>query len=151
LGFVANPHYSAIKANAFMLIHCISGFYNGYQFSCMNNLAKPILRSSFGVTDESDQSHYQGIFGLSFGAGKVLGSLFGGSFAKLIGKQNVLYVAEIFNVISSAMMIVPDMTTFCLARGILGFCCGLNSTNAPRLIMENYSVTERGRPTTIYS
>lgn len=40
---------------------------------------------------------------------------------------------------------------FMASRAIAGICSGFNTTNAPRLILENYPTKQRGLPTSIYS
>ena len=89
-----NKGYSAMYASMFLIIHCMSGFFFGYQLSVLNNLGKPILEGTLDVHG-NDADNWLGRFGMGFGLGKVCGSLIGGSLAKILGKLNILFLAEL--------------------------------------------------------
>lgn len=146
-----NPNYSCFKVNWFLFLHCLSGFYFGYQYTILNNLGKPILQHGMNIKESDAIDEWMGNFNLAFGMGKVVGSLVGGSLAKKIGKLNVLFVAEIWNAISSILLFWPNKYMFMVSRIFTGFCCGFNSTNAPRQILENYPIHNRGLPPSFYS
>lgn len=95
-----NKNYSAFKFYFYMILYCIPGFYYGAESSIMTNLGKPIIRKSFGITDTEKMALVLGTINLSFGLGKLPGSIVGGSIAKQIGKHNVLYIGLIGNIMS---------------------------------------------------
>ena len=90
-----NQYYSFFKVNWFLVIHCISGYYFGYQMTILNNLGEPVLKSGLDVTDSNRIDEWLGKFNMAFGVGKVIGSILGGVFAKMIGKLNVCFLAEL--------------------------------------------------------
>ena len=146
-----NQYYSFFKVNQFQIVHCLSGFYFGYQYTILNNLGKPILKSGLNVIDTYEIDEWLGNFNMAFGMGKVIGSLLGGTLAKIIGKLNVLFLAELWNILSVLLLFQPSTYTFMLSRAVAGLCSGFNTTNAPRQILENYPTKERGLPPSIYS
>jgi predicted MFS family arabinose efflux permease len=148
--FIPNPNFSPFKFYFFIFIHCVSGVFYGFQLSALSCLGKPIIHSSLKIYDKSSVDHWLGLFNLSFGLGKMAGSLIAGSFAKAIGKIQVLYLAEIFNVASCALIYFPSPGLFLAGRVIAGICCGFNSTCAPRLMLENYPTKYRGIPPAVY-
>jgi MFS family permease len=124
-------------------------FY-GFQLSALSCLGKPIIHSSLNIYATSSVDHWLGLFNLAFGLGKMTGSLIAGSFAKAIGKIHVLYLAEIFNVVSCVLIYFPSPGLFLAGRVVAGICCGFNSTCAPRLMLENYPTKYRGIPPALY-
>ena len=147
--FAPNPKFSPFKFYFFTFIHSLSGLYAGFNFVALTCLGKPIIHSSLKIYDTSSVDHWLGLFNLAFGVGKMTGSLIAGSFAKAIGKIHVLYLAEIFNVVSCVLIYFPSPGLFLAGRVISGICCGFISTTAPRLILENYPTKYRGIPAAV--
>lgn len=98
----------------------------------LNNLGEPIAKTRLGIIDHDKIQKALGIFNLAFGMGKVFGSLLSGSLAKIIGKLNILFIAEIFNLLAIALLFWKDEYLFIISRVLTGICCGFNTTNAPR-------------------
>jgi len=98
--FTENKDYRPCHVVFFMIIHCTIAFYYGYSYTSMNNLGKPICKSGMGITNEMDIATALGNINLFFGLGKMCGSFIAGSIQKIVGKLNLLYIAEILNVTS---------------------------------------------------
>ena len=96
--FAENKDFSSFNSWLFVIMHCISGLYYGYAMCCMNNLATPILKRGMGVTDTDEITGCLGNIALCYGLGKLSGSFVGGSVQKVLGKLNLLFMAELLNI-----------------------------------------------------
>ena len=147
----ANPNYKLWKIICFMIIHCLGAFYFGFQMTILNNLGKPILKSSMNITNENQMAKCLGNFNLAFGIGKIFGSFFGGALQKLAGKRVLLYLAEILSILVMVLCCLGNYWLFLVGRVLCGFYCGIATTNSSRLITECFSVKSRGYTATIFA
>lgn len=143
--------FSSCYSNTFLMIHCISAFYYGFSMTVMNNLGKPIIEKGMGIKGEKSIAEWLANINLSFGIGKMFGSITAGAIQKRLGKLGTLYLAEPVNIIGVSLQVIPNIWCFLFGRILNGFYCGFNTTTAPRLIIECYPTEQRGWKTSIYS
>lgn len=143
--FVKNPDYRPCFIYSYLLVHCISGFYFGYQMTILNNLGKPILHDVFGLENIKDSLANMT---LGFGLGKMVGSIVAGGIQKKLGKLKVLYIGEIFNLFSAVCVGIcityQSVWLLLISRVLVGVMCGFNTSTAPRLILECFPTKMRG-------
>ena len=48
-----NVHYSPTYIYIYLIMHCLAGFYFGFQMTIFNNLGRPLLQNAYGVEDYS--------------------------------------------------------------------------------------------------
>jgi len=79
-----------------------------------------------------------GNINLAFGMGKMVGSIIAGTIQKKIGKLKVLFISELWNLISISLTIIAifynSVWILLLSRVFTGLMCGFNTTTAPRMI-----------------
>jgi len=67
--------------------------------------------------------------------GIAMGSIYGGDFVKK-GRRSTLINFNIVGLFGSALTIVAEFYTICMARFILGFCCGVMLCATPKCLDE---------------
>lgn len=110
-----------------------------------NNLGKPILHVAFGLNEIKGSLAN---ISLGFGLGKMVGSIVSGTIQKKLGKLKVLYIGEIFNILSAVCVGIcityQSVWLLLVSRVLAGLACGFNTSTAPRSILECFPTKMRG-------
>ena len=144
---VPNKRFSILKAQTFLVLHCLGGCNYGFNFVIMNTMGNAIIIGIFDIPKES-YTQYLSMIVVIWNIAKVSGTLLASSIIKKYGLKNVLYIWEFINIQSIILVCQSafqnNIWIFAAGRLFNGMHSGGVGAAASRLPIECFPKHRRG-------
>lgn len=124
------PLLSSQKSYMLGILLSAGGLYSGYNSAIFNPLADPLLQEVYNldpVADKAKIDTYKGIFNAIFSIGAMIGVFGTGFIVNRVGRRPILYLCEVFAIMTCGVYIIKGLPFLILARFITGFISGMSS------------------------